>query len=245
MSEVLTNVKVYLDRYDISGFLNSVKLDYAATALNDTRMGHTTTVNKGGVKTVNLAIAGFGDPASAGMEAIAYDRIGTANLPVTASPLGGAPGDVGYFFQALKVTMSAPFANHGELAPYAGTATTSEGPLVRGKVFVSDATAKTASGTSGILQLGDVGATERVYAALHVLAVSGTNPTLDVTVRSDDLVGFATPTTRLTFTQATAPTSQLLTSALGVTTDAFWRVDYTIGGTDTPSFLFVVIVGIL
>lgn len=243
MSEVLTNAKIYLAQYDISGFLNSVRLDYSAKALNDSRFGHRTEINKGGVKSVAFAIGGFGDPGDAGMEAIAFNRIGTSDLPLTASPIGAAAGDVAYFFKALKASMKT-LGQHGELMPYQGTASASGGvPLVRGKVFVSDAAAKTATGTSGIIQLGAVSATQRVYAALHVLSASGTNPTLDVTVKSDALVGFSTPATQITFAQATEATSEHLSTA-GAITDVQWRVDYTIGGTDTPTFTFVVVVGI-
>jgi hypothetical protein len=95
------------------------------------------------------------------------------------------------------------------------------------------------------VELGAVAAGQRVYAALHVIdPVSGTSPTLDVTLKSAALVGFGSPTTRLTFTQATEPTSELL-SAAGAITDEFWRVDFSIGGTDTPTFPFIVVVGIL
>lgn len=247
-SLVYTNVKTYLGEYDISGFMNRVALDYAAAALKDTRMGNTTEVNKGGVKTVSFSIGGFGDPGASGMEAIAQGKIGTANIPLTCSPDGAAVGGVAYFFNALKASMTPPFGPHGVLAPFAGTAVgggSSIDKLVRGQVFVSSAVAKTATGTSSIVQLGPVSATQRVYAALHVIdTVSGTNPTLDVTVKSAALVGFGSPTTRLTFTQATAKTSELL-SAAGAITDEFWRVDFTIGGTNTPTFPFIVVVGIL
>lgn len=246
-SLVLTNVKTYLGEYDITGFTNSVTLDYAAAALKDTRMGHTTEVNKGGVKSVSLRIGGFADPATAGMEAIAQSKIGTSNLPLTCVPAGGAVDDVAYFFNALKASM-ATFGQHGELMPFQGNAVgggESIDKLVRGQVFVASSTAKTATGTSGIVQLGAISATQRVYAAVHVIdTVSGTTPTLDITVKSAPLVGFGSPTTRLTFTQAIAKTSELL-SAAGAITDEFWRVDFTIGGTDTPTFPFIVVVGIV
>jgi len=246
-SQVLTNVKTYLGEYDITGFSNMVNLDYAAAALKDTRMGHTTERNKGGVKSVAFRIGGFADPATAGMEAIANGKIGTANLPLTTSAPGGAVGDVAHFFMALKNQMST-FGQHGALMPFAGTAVgggESIDKLVRGKVFVASSTAKTSTSTSGIIQLGAVSATQRVYAALHVIdTVAGTLPTLDVTVKSAALVGFGSPTTRLTFTQATGKTSQML-SAAGAITDAFWRVDFTIGGSGGPSFPFIVVVGIV
>jgi hypothetical protein len=247
-SQVLTNVKTYLGEYDITGFTNAVMLDYAAAALDDTRMGQTTQVNKGGVKTVTFQIGGFADPASAGMDAIAFGKIGTSNIPLTCVPVGGgAVDDVADFFHALKANMET-FGQHGELMPFRGNAVgggASIDKLVRGQVFVSSAVAKTATSTSGIVELGAVSASQRVYAALHVIdTVSGTTPTLDVTVESAALVGFGSPTTRLTFTQTAVKTSELL-SAAGAITDEFWRVDFTIGGTDTPTFPFIVVVGIL
>jgi len=246
-SQVLTNVKVFLGEYDISGFMNRVNLDYGALALKDTRMGHDTEVNKGGIKAASCDIGGFGDPASAGMEAISFNKIGTSNIALTCSPDGADVGEVAYFFKALKATMALPFGTHGEIAPFSGKATSGgdTNALVRGKVFVSAGSAKTSSGTSSVIQLGAVGATQRVYAALHVIdTVSGSLPTLDVTVKSDDGSGFASPTTRITFTQVTAKTYQFL-SAAGAITDTHWRVDYTVGGSSTPTFPFIVVVGIV
>lgn len=245
-SLVLTDVKTYLGEYDISGFTNNVNLDYSAEALKDTRMGNTTEVNKGGVKAASFAIGGFADPATAGMDAIAFGKIGTSDIPLTCSPDGGDAGEVAYFFKALQANMKT-FGQHGQIMPFGGTARSggSTNALVRGKVFVAASPAKTATSTSSIIQLGAVSSTKRVYAALHVIdTVSGTNPTLNVTVKSAALVGFGSPTTRLTFTQATAKTSEMI-SAAGAITDQFWRVDFTIGGTATPTFPFIVVVGIV
>lgn len=246
MSVVLTNVKTYLGEYDISGFMNSVNLEYAADALKDTRMGDTTEVNKGGVKTASLTIGGFADPASAGMEAIAFGKIGTADIPITCSPDGADTGEAAYFFKALTANMKT-FGQHGQIMPFTGSARSggSTNALVRGKVFVAASPAKTSTSTSSIIQLGAVTSAQRVYAALHVIdTVSGSSPTLNVTVKSAALVGFGSPTTRLTFTQATAKTSQIV-SAAGAITDQFWRVDFTIGGTGSPTFPFIVVVGIV
>jgi len=75
-----------------------------------------------------------------------------------------------------------------------------------------------------------------------VIAASGTTPTLDVTIESDDAEGMASATTRLTFTQATATTSEWQELA-GAVTDDWWRAAWTIGG-GSPSFTAVVVVGI-
>jgi hypothetical protein len=242
-SLVVTDAKVFLAQYDLSGFTNNVKLDYAAKALNDTRMGHTTEVNKGGVKSVAFSLGGFADPGSAGMEAIATARIGTSNLALTTSPTGGA-GDVAYFFLALKSSMQT-FGQHGELMPYGGTASASGGPLVRGKLFLPASDSyRTGIDSSGIIQLGAVPAGKRVYCALHVLGVSGTSPTLDITIRSAPVIGFSGSSERIQMTQALGLTHEIKSLA-GAVTDTYWRADYTIGGSDTPSFNIVVALGIV
>jgi hypothetical protein len=96
-----------------------------------------------------------------------------------------------------------------------------------------------------VYALGAATATQHLYGVLHVLAVSGTNPTLDVVIQSDDAEGFASGTTRGTFTQKTAVGSQFLTPVAGPVTDTHWRCTWTIGGTNTPSFTIALVVGIL
>lgn len=112
---------------------------------------------------------------------------------------------------------------------------------ISGRIMAGEA-ARTATGNGTARQLGAVTADETLFASLHVVGSSGTTPTLDVLVTSDDASAFTTPTTRLTFAQATGRTAEHLSTA-GAITDDWWRVQWTIGGT-SPSFTFAVIVGI-
>ncbi|MEU4150833.1 hypothetical protein [Streptomyces sp. NPDC026659] len=73
--------------------------------------------------------------------------------------------------------------------------------------------------------------------------MSGTTPTLDVVIESDNGSGFPSPITQLTFTQANAISGQILRTDGTAITDDWYRVKWTIGGT-TPSFLFAVAFGI-
>ena len=131
----------------------------------------------------------------------------------------------------------------GELAMGKLSASSSTGPVVRGTLMHPTTTARSTSSTGTARQLGAVSATQSVYAALHVLSVSGTStPTLTVTVQSDT-VGFATPTSRVVFSGATAVGAQF-GSAAGAITDDYWRVSWTVSGTN-PSFLFGVTIGII
>jgi len=62
-------------------------------------------------------------------------------------------------------------------------------------------------------------------------------------VQSDDAQAFLSPTDRITFAQATAIGAQWATPVSGAITDDWWRLSYTIGGTN-PSFMVIVVVGI-
>jgi hypothetical protein len=55
----------------------------------------------------------------------------------------------------------------------------------------------------------------------------------------------SSPTTRVTFSQATGRTSQWATPVAGAITDDWWDISWTIGGTGGPDFTFVAVVGIL
>ncbi len=78
---------------------------------------------------------------------------------------------------------------------------------------------------------------------MHVVAASGTTPTLDMIVESDDNSGITSGVTRITFTQEVAVGAQYATAVAGPITDDWWRVGWTIGGTG-PSFTVIVTVGI-
>jgi hypothetical protein len=83
---------------------------------------------------------------------------------------------------------------------------------------------------------------KKLRASLHVLSASAAD-TLDVIVASDSQQAFGgTPETRITFPQRTAIGGELLTVD-GPHADTWYRVQYTIAGTD-PSFTFAVAVGI-
>ena len=131
----------------------------------------------------------------------------------------------------------------GEVAPWALTGKSSS-KVARGVVAHPPGTARTASGTGTGQELGAVAAQQRMYAALHVLSVSGT-ASITARVESDADNTFAAATTQLTFTAAasgTSPQGQFLTTDGTAITDTWWRPAWTITG--TGSVLFVVSLGI-
>jgi len=168
-----------------------------------------------------------------------YHNARTSPLSVAAT---SADGGVAYTMRTVMSTLSPLGGSVGDLSALSVDAVGAGGVRpVRGLIMHPE-TARATSGSGVARQLGAVSSSQTVYAALHVVAASGTTPTLDVIVESDDASGFATPTTRLTFAQTAGKTAGWQ-SAAGAIADDWWRVGWTVGGTD-PSFTFAVVVGI-
>lgn len=108
--------------------------------------------------------------------------------------------------------------------------TTSGRALRAVDVTLLSSAARTATGASTANELGDV-ATLRLL--VDVTAVSGTTPTLDITVETS-YDGSTNWRSLGTFTQKTTVTTER--KSFGGC-DRYVRVSYTIGGT-TPSFTF-------
>jgi len=161
--------------------------------------------------------------------------------PWTVCPQDAVVGNLAYLTNALRCDYKLGDAV-GEVAPWTGTAKSSW-PVVRGQIGHPPGLARTATGTGTALQLGAIPAGKRLYAALHVLSAAGTTPSITVRIESDDAVGFASPTTQLTFAAATGPGGQILRGDGTAVTDTQYRVAWTISGT-TPSFMFAVSLGI-
>ena len=246
----LHDAAIYIAQYDVSTDHNEITVTETADAHDVTPFGDTTHKHLGGLLNVALEGQGFMQYATGAIEDILSAQLGTANVPVTVAADGAdAEAEDAWFFRSFFSAVKPLGGAVGDAHAFSYSAAGGKGPtanqtrLVPGKLFVIVGN-KTASATVSSQQLGAVTAGQRVYSALHVISVSGTSPTLDVLVRSDDNSGMSSPTTRLTFTQATAATSEIKDAA-GAITDDHWDVDYTIGGTDTPTFSFVSVVGIV
>lgn len=236
---VLTNARIVVGGYELSGQMNSVNLNYQAEMKDDTVFGTAgTRSNKPGLKQVSLQGNIFWD---ATIDEPRYDRIGAVREVFTVSNLGQTVGDVGYICRGVDGSYNPLTGEVGELVMAQLDMHSANTQLARSVVGATGT--KIATGTGTGIQLGAVGANSRLYAALHAIdPVTGTLPTLDVTIESDDAIGFPSPTVRATFTQMTARGAQW-TEVAGPITDDWWRVVWTIGGT-LPSFPILVSFGI-
>ncbi|MEU5094946.1 hypothetical protein [Streptomyces sp. NPDC020996] len=240
---VLTNVRCFAVGVDLTGVSNKIELS------SEVETKETTNYGSGGYKEVvgglaSAEISGEGQWEAGDLTKVddaSWAQLGGVGPWSVSANNAAAVGDLAYFTQALRCNHKIGDAV-GEVAPWTASAKSSW-PLVRGQFAHPPGTARTATGTGTGLNLGAVAAGKRLYASLHVLSVAGTTPSLTARVESSADNTFAAPTTRLTFTAATAVSGQALRTDGTAVTDTWWRVAWTITGT-TPSFLFTAALGI-
>lgn len=240
---VLYDQLVFVDDYDITGDTNAVALEYGAELKDCTVLQNDTRINLGGLKTVQCSVAGYYDAATEDAEL--FSNIGVSGKPVSIVNDGDNEGDIAYWFNAVGGEYTIGTST-GEIMPFSFVAGAQDS-LIRGVMgHNARSTAETSSSTSTGVQLGAVGASQKLYAVLHVLDSSGSgDQTLDVIVESDDNSGFTSATTRLTATQVTTSTTSELLEVAGAITDDYFRVNFTIAGSGSPSFKFVLLFGVM
>jgi len=234
---VYRDQKCWLDGLNLTGKLNSMAIQCKINANDTTVFGNTTRTNGAGLFENTASVAGFYDPT---YDASLNTYLGVADKPFSFSSTGTA-GAVAYSFKALQGSYTPMQGSVGDEHGFSAEAMGS-GRLIRGTLAINGS-ALTSSGNGSGYQLGTISSTQKLYAVLHVTAASGTSPTLDAIIQSDNNSGFTTPLTRVTFTQKTAIGSQW-SEVSGAITDDYWRVNYTIAGTN-PVFDFIVILAIL
>lgn len=239
---ILLDARLFVPGADLSGASNKIEL----SAEHEEK--DATNYRSGGWKEV---MAGLGSAEIAGEgqweagDPSLVDNASWADLggvgPYTVCPTDSVVSALAYLVKGMRADYKLGDAV-GEIAPWSGTVKSSW-PLVRGQIGHPSGTARTATGTGTALNLGALTTGKRLYAALHVLSVSGTTPSITARIESDDSGAFSSPTTRLTFAAATAAGGEILRTDGTAITDTWWRVAWTISGT-TPSFLFVSSLGI-
>lgn len=238
---ILTNAKIWWDGYDLSGDHNKIEIAHGVEELPYDKFGSLTHLVKAGLRKSEISGGGWWNAGTDEADGVLHSKVGVAGTALAVSPDGGEEGEAVHFMKPLE-SMYSFGAAVGEILPFT-TKAAAQSDLVRGTVMQNGLESVTGSGTAR--QLGAVSATQKLYAALHVFGANGSSPTLDVLVRSDDNSGMSSPTTRMTFTQATGRTSQWAAPVAGAITDDWWDISWTIGGTGSPHFTFVAVVGIL
>lgn len=230
-----TDGRVYAGGVNLSGYANQAQMDLTAAELDASTISDDWDVTKLGRKRAAIDVTSFYE-AGDGLPDALFDSLGVANQVVTLLP-DGDDGGVGYSVQAVPVQHTIG-GQSGELMTVQFSARGDISRAIRGTIMHDDSTARTADGNGTARQLGAVSSTQRVYAALHVVAYSGFTNVV-VKVQSDDGVGMASATDRLTFSTMTTIGANWQ-SAAGAITDDWWRVNYDVTGTGSVTFVVVV-----
>lgn len=251
---VLTDVCLFIAEFDFTTEINEVSLTQEVEIPDATvfKSGNTRQYTPGlkGVAGTHhgwydtSGVSGFppppGESLSGSGQFFEYLSTPTQLIGVhTILPEGGTTaGERAYFFEATQSRYS-PNGSLGELFGF-DIEFMPRGDLIGASLMDDAVTLHTASRTGTSQQLGAQTAdVDKVYAALHVVEFDGT--TLDINVRSDNDSGMAGATTRISFTQATAETSEGPLLFTAGTADDWWDVDLTFVGTN---FRAVLVVGI-
>lgn len=236
-SFVMTDCEVWADDYNLTSVANSVDASVEVEEVDVTTFaagGHRQFI--GGLQQSQVQVMTFTD-----YTVDAKDLDGESNVLLTLVPEGNDQGNT-----ALTLTGLTTAVNEGGAVGEARkTDLTFRGDSATGPLFgklLQPKVTRTTSGSSAALQLGAVSGTQKIYLACHVLAASGTSPTMTVKLQSGTTSGGAT-TDRITLTQFTG-TGVELKSLAGAVTDTWWRITATVGGTN-PSFTLACAVAIV
>jgi hypothetical protein len=241
--QILLDVRLFAGGADLSGNTAKAEIDVQFEEKDATNY------RSGGAKEVMSGLASSTINAEGQWEALDTSKVDDqlwstlgGRTAWTVCPTDAVVGALAYTTYGLHSSYKL-FDAVGEIAPWTAKASGSW-PVARGQIAHPPGTARTATGVGTGVQLGAVPVNDRLYAALHVLSVAGTvTPTITVRVESDTTNAFAAPTTRATFTAATARSGEIIRTSGTAITDTWWRVAWTISGT-TPSFLFAAALGI-
>lgn len=230
---VVKSRKLWLAQYNLSGYLNQIGHAWSCPPLDNTKFGMNTVSHAASLGRIQTEVAGFFDPTA---DAAINGRIAVEGQPLSVGMETGAEGEVAYTHVATVANYQPGPNTVGQMARFDLSAMGRGTPWVRGTIMHAGTETTTDDGTA--YQVGAVSASQSMYAAIHVIAWNATS--LDVIVESDDNESFTSGTTRISFTQATALTSEWA-SVAGAITDDWWRVGWTLVGTSAE---FVVVIGI-
>lgn len=238
---VLVNADIYMDSVDLTGYSNQIQLAAKAVDLDKTTFNSNGWKERqGGVFDGDCSVDGFFQAGDLTMpDDMFWADLGNSQVPLTALPTGGSPGDLCYLTKVLNCEYT-PGEKHGQLLAYK-MASKTNWPITRGKILHPQGTARTATGNGTAVQQVAISSSQAYYAALHILGY--TDGSITVAIQSSVDNTFASPTTVATFSAASGLGSQSA-RVLGPGTNTWYRVTWTITGGVTHSFLFAVSGGV-
>lgn len=236
---ITSNCKIWLAEKELSGDMDRLKVAIRANTVPDLRFGCAfRNSSQPGIPDGLIDYDGFVSYGAGSMDEALQGYFNIDEVPIATAAAGGNVGDLAWFMKSLHTK----YEKGGRIGEAFKCQIAAEGSgqnnhLVMGQIFEAGSTERTASGNSGVIQLGNVAAGKKVYAQVHVLEFAGSS--LTIKLRSA-VTNFATITDRIT-TAFDGVGAEYGTPVAGSITDTYWRFDWT--GTFT-SFKALCVAGI-
>lgn len=250
-THVLTNAKILVDEFDLTGDFNAVSLKDNAELQENTVFGIGTKRFAGGLQATEFGAGGFlnlSNTANAeGEDMVVFPRVGLAGKIITVSD-AGVEGDTAFAFRAAVGEYTLMNASVGEMAKFDLSASSGRGPvpsfgsnrptLGRGVALANKLGAAQISGNGSgtAFQLGAVTTGKYIWASLHIIKITG-GGTLTLILQRDT-VGFPSPVTYTTFPSVGVGSAFLQWDAT-TTTDDYWRANWTLTGASPTAQFFM------
>jgi hypothetical protein len=227
---VIKDAQIWYGGYDLTSTASEVSIDATVSPVAVTTFGDGgNVVNIAGLHDASASVMTFLDPLIS--EPALSGGLGTIDiLTVSAFPTGGVltAGDQCYAMRGFLKSDKQPM-KVGEAARIDASLMGSQREgILRGSIL-APSTEISATGNGTVVNLGAQTSPAVAYLGIHVFAVTG-NRTVTIKLQSAAAVGFASPTDRIT-TGAISATGSTFATSSTATTNAFWRVTYTVGGT--------------
>lgn len=219
-SFAFVDATTWIGGHDATGFLNSMSANVTVDELDSTVFGLGGYRRRtGGLRNVAAQFGGFWEAGAGTIDPETFTNLAVADRVITVAP-DDAETTVAYMFQGGAFGYQM-FGQIGQLTPFSVNYSGTNGVgVVRGQVAKAKADVSATGATGSVVELGDVGSAEFLYATLHVFS-AGT--TITVQVQSDSASDFASPTTQGTFSGITTAGGTWLARVAGPVADTFFR----------------------
>tara|TARA_R100001163_G_C5067744_1_gene207132 strand:- start:3656 stop:4372 length:717 start_codon:yes stop_codon:yes gene_type:complete len=225
------DTKVYVNSSNYSTYFNSADATRTADTAESTTFGNSAKTFIAGEKDGTVSLTGFFDATADG---VLQPLLGGADFDLVMGIDGLDTGDYATFSKG-NITNYAVSSPVGDIVATSLDVQSDEG-MWNGSVLTASAFTTTAA--QGSAQDNSSSTSNGCGAFLIVTSVSGTSPTGDVKIQhSADNVTYVD---LITFTQATAATSEVKFVDSGTTINRYIRVYNTIGGSSTPTINAIV-----
>ena len=225
------DTKVYVNSSNYSTYFNSADATRTADTAESTTFGNSAKTFIAGEKDGTVSLTGFFDATADG---VLQPLLGGADFDLVMGIDGLDTGDYATFSKG-NITNYAVSSPVGDIVATSLDVQSDEG-MWNGSVLTASAFTTTAA--QGSAQDNSSSTSNGCGAFLIVTSVSGTSPTGDVKIQhSADNVTYVD---LITFTQATASTSEVKLVDSGTTINRYIRVYNTIGGSSTPTINAIV-----